>query len=384
MSWGDAWNAVKGVGHAVAHPLDTLHQVTNAVGITHDAPKPTPEQLAATQALSQFAGRLSNEYDNYKNGVTPTVAPVRMDTTQSDQSRQTQQGAIGDLQGVASGATPTAADALLTRGTDAASKNAMGMAAQYSAGNTGDALRKGLAASGDAFATAASAAAMQKANEQAAARGQLVDAANSMRGQDIGVAGANQTAGNEAQKANQSADLAQQQIDAQRQNQLRTATGASLAAPLAAAQAQQQLIAQNNAANGVATGGVLGDIAKAISDERLKTGVRDGSHEADTFLDSLAPRSYEWKSPADPRTTGPGEHLGVMAQDLPPRETGQMADGTKYIKPEVVSSILAGMGRMHDRLMAVEGKKKPEDDVKWGPSPYPRPYKPSSDGGARG
>jgi hypothetical protein len=102
------------------------------------------------------------------------------------------------------------------------------------------------------------------------------------------------------------------------------------------------------------------------SDERAKK--VDGDHRtlADAFLDYLHPASYTYKDPQDePRQAGPngGKYLGVMAQDVEraPSIGSQMVSDTprgKVIEPKVaLSAVMAGLGRLHERVKELEGSK---------------------------
>lgn len=356
-----------------------IRKSTDALGLT-SPPPPDLTKTPAAEALSKFSGQLVDEYTNRTPGSTPNisagqVAAPTLDQTQANQARASQAAAIADLQRTANGG-PTAADALLQKGTDQAVRNASGLAAQYSGQNPGAALRAGLSAGTDATNQAASTMAAQKATEEAAAQNNLANAATSMRTGDTSIAATNATNSLDTQKANaansltadqanQQTNLNQQQVNNTDAQNRRSAAETGLVAPMAAAQAQAQLNAQNNAANQTVVGNLVSTAAK-ISDARLKTDIRDGSQEADQFLASLAPRDYAWKDPADPRTTGPGKHLGVIAQEMRPKDTGALPDGTKYIAPDVFSKMLAGLGRVNQRLDAVEGKKpRGPADVDW-------------------
>lgn len=243
-SGGGSFSVPGFVAGATANPFGTARGFTDKLGITSPAP-PDLSKGPDAEKLRTFAGQLTQEYQQRQPGVAPVL-----DTRQSDEARGIQTGAIQSLQGVADGTTETAANALLQKGTDYAAKNAMGTAAAYSTGAPAQALRMGLTAGGDAYSKAASDAAILKAQEQANARGQLVTAAGQVRGQDITGA-----------QSNQQSNLTQQQIDAQREANLRAAAASTLLGPLGAAQANQQIQAQNNAANQAAWGGLLSTAA---------------------------------------------------------------------------------------------------------------------------
>jgi hypothetical protein len=74
---------------------------------------------------------------------------------------------------------------------------------------------------------------------------------------------------------------------------------------------------------------------------------------ADDFLSTLTPQSFEYKAP-DGKNKKAGKRMGVMAQDLPKHDVVTAPDGKKWISADVISDVLAGMGRLHDRTSALE------------------------------
>lgn len=92
------------------------------------------------------------------------------------------------------------------------------------------------------------------------------------------------------------------------------------------------------------------------------------SREVDGFLDSLAKSyaTYKYKEPDKEPTDQPtgGRYMGVMAPSVAASPTGQTlvkkdAEGLEYLdeKPSL-SAALAALGRLHERLNALEGKKR--------------------------
>ena len=106
-----------------------------------------------------------------------------------------------------------------------------------------------------------------------------------------------------------------------------------------------------------------------MSDEHAKSHIDGGMAPADRVLDSLQPYTYAYKDPGnEPRPDPNGHHyLGVMAQDLEKTPEGAQAveqgpDGAKRVNTNAALSIaLAGVGRLHERISALEasmGKHK--------------------------
>lgn len=322
--------SIKGAFSEAFNPFDKNvgpRAVLDDLGITHQAP-PDPSQGPDAQATRDFATSLRDQYSKITPGQAQQVvaSPAQyqgLDQAYANQSRQTQQANIGDLQGVANGSTATAADSLLRQGTDQAAKNATGVAAAYSAQNPGLALRAGLAASNNAYAQAASQAGIQKAQEQSAARQQIGSLADSMRQTDLGAAGANQNAfnanqqfnanqGMQAQQLNQAAGLTQQQLNNQYKLGMGNLAASTSIAPINAAVANQQIQAATNAQNQNGIGAAVSGVAALASDKRLKTGIKRKSL-ADAMADQVkGVVEYSYK----PGEGDGGKHTGLLAGDL--------------------------------------------------------------------
>jgi hypothetical protein len=334
-----------------------LKAATNALGITNPAP-PNISQGPDVQAQRDLATQL--RADHARAGTA--VAPV-LDQTAANQDRGTAENNIRDLQGVAAGTTQTAADALLTKGTDAAAKNAAGLAAAYSRGNPGMALREGLAAGANDYATAASTAAMQKAKEQETARSDIGNYANSLRAGDIGAAGADQSA---------AVTTAGQNIT----DKLGTGNTAVTAtsAPTEADYASQRAQLENQKNNQQGTGSLLTAFG-ALSDERAKKNITPVS-----LADALGREVHGVEFQYKPGQADGGKHAGVLAQDVERALPGAVKEGPDGMKRvDTGHAALATMGAVSElarRLRVVEGKKGDGSDddegVSWGPNPWAR------------
>lgn len=109
------------------------------------------------------------------------------------------------------------------------------------------------------------------------------------------------------------------------------------------------------------------------SDEHMKV-VRPGGHTvSDAFLDQLSKSeaTYTYKDPRNEPTNKPtgGRYLGVMAQAVEQTPTGHtiVKDGPKGKYLEMgpsLSAALAGLGRLNERLDAVESAMGSEENVK--------------------
>ena len=96
----------------------------------------------------------------------------------------------------------------------------------------------------------------------------------------------------------------------------------------------------------MSAGGQFGSsLGQMISDERMKSNVKDGNDEARKMLDALSAKEYD---------IGGERDYGVMAQDMP-EEMVTEVDGVKTI-PEGFGKLLAGMANLNDRIKKLEGK----------------------------
>lgn len=94
------------------------------------------------------------------------------------------------------------------------------------------------------------------------------------------------------------------------------------------------------------------------SDRRLKKNIKDGGKDADALLDALKAHSYDYKD----EKYGKGNQLGVMAQVLERVPGGKQAivntpQGKMVDTAKLTGALAAALGRVNERLSAVEGKK---------------------------
>ena len=104
-----------------------------------------------------------------------------------------------------------------------------------------------------------------------------------------------------------------------------------------------------NPAVGMATmsaGGQLGGaFGQMVSDENMKSNVKDGNAKTRKMLDALSAKEYDIDGERD---------YGVMAQDMP-EDMVKEVGGVKTI-PEGFGKLLAGMANLNDRIKKLEGK----------------------------
>jgi|SRR5882757_1415570 len=101
----------------------------------------------------------------------------------------------------------------------------------------------------------------------------------------------------------------------------------------------------------------LGQMA-AMSDERLKTGIKDGGKDADRAMEGLKAYRFRYKS----ERHGKGERLGVMAQGLEKAGLGhaviETPEGKAIHAGHLAASNTAMVARLAERLGKLEGKAK--------------------------
>lgn len=311
------------------NPLSDIRSVTNQLGITQ-APPPNLADPSnpAYQSLVNAAQTFNT---NYGQAAKMAQADRAAATSGNTQEQQT----IDQLRAAASGA-PTAATNLMRQQTDQNARNAINAAAAFEGTNPGEALRAGLSSAQQTQIASTAAGAANAAQEQEAARQTLAGAT----------------------AANQGAGLQQYSTGAGAMANAANAFNSANQAPFAAQTGQQTNQINANAANSAAMGSLLGGAGKAIaaSDPELKTDVHDGRKMSDEFLDSLAPKEFHYKNPGAPGQE-PGQRLGVMADELPRHDVVTGPDGKKWISATAISDILGGLGRVHQRLSAVEAAR---------------------------
>ena len=96
----------------------------------------------------------------------------------------------------------------------------------------------------------------------------------------------------------------------------------------------------------MSAGGQFGSsLGQMVSDEDMKSNVKDGNPKARKMLDALSAKEYDIDGERD---------YGVMAQDMP-KDMVKEVGGVKTI-PEGFGKLLAGMANLNDRIKKLEGK----------------------------
>lgn len=383
------------------------------IGGLFGARRQIPIYRTTTQVDPNYAANrnaIGQQMNRVAGAPTQTMSPsfagaARIDQSQAQQARsmglaaRTQQtDFVNALRGQAFGTSgPSAAQAQLQAGTDAAMSSALALARSGRGGNASVAMKSALDQQGQTMQQSANAAAALRAQEQQAAQAQLGQAISSMRSgdmqmrdQDFGSALAqsqfmqqanlaNAGFANDASRANLMAGVQQQQNrEALVQQYMQMGLSADQAAYQAAIQQNQfnaklladqqgQLlgVGSNSDASAQLLGagvGAMGAMAGAAmaSDERAKTEIKDGSKKVESFLEAIGTHSYRYKEPHKP-LRGEGEFVSPMAQEIEKTELGksmvkEAPDGTKIVDyGKSLGAQWAAMAMLFKRIKQLEG-----------------------------
>lgn len=339
-----------------------------------------------TQFRPQHGGIISGFIQEQlgRGGAAPTVtAPTAGRTAVAmgpqDQFRARELALADQLGGVASGQQMGAGEMGVRRQMQQALAGLQAQQRMARGSNAATAARSAVRAGGDMGVNAAGMSAQAALGDQQAARGMLGQLLGQGRGADIGLATtqagldqqrnlANAQMGLQAGMANQGANLQQQGLNNQWDlgllGQLLGLDQAQLQAQLAATGMQQQFGNKPGLLGDLlGVGGQVGAAALSnpnlVSDERKKKNVADGKDAVRGFLDSLAPKEFDYKAP---KKHGEGRFLGVMAQDVERSRLGKeivrdTPDGKALDGRKVLSALLASVADLHGRTKALEGGK---------------------------
>ncbi len=291
----------------------------NLTGINDPSVTPTPiPYQAENQATSQaYLARLGG-YGNQFNAA------------------QEHENALGRyFQRVMAGQGPSVVQQQLQAGQDQLARQQQAQAAGTSGINAAMARRQAMQNTAQGQAQVNQTQALARTQEQADAaklsaqlRANQATQAQGMFG--INTVGASNFANTAAGGASKSADIAQQELDAQR-------------------------TAQGNRSNAI--GGLF---AKAASDERAKTNIDKVTDPAmEQFLKHLSGFTFNYK---DPNTDGQGQRVGVMAQDVKkggPIGEDVVIDGKKLMLdgPNGLGAALGAIGYLAKRVKELEGRR---------------------------
>lgn len=287
---------------------------------------------------------------------------------QSQEARQQQLQGLGYLRGLAEGTGPSAAQGMMAQGmTQARNQQAsIAASARGGGGNLAAAQAASANAAGNLSLQGIQQAGVLRSQEQLAAIGQYGQQAGALRSGDF--QGAQIQSGQQQLGAGQASQYEgfRQGITSQAAQMKQAAEQQALAREAAQRGWNLQQSAQDKATEntwiqaGTAAATTAGMIAlAALSDERTKENVTDGSHDVDEALKYLKPVSFSYK-----KEFGGEDRTGIMAQSLAASKAGSKAvfqgpDGYLRVKaPEAATLALAGLARLNDRLSKVENGRK--------------------------
>ncbi len=289
---------------------------------------------ANSQALGRQYGVLNyaGQYDT-SPGVKVDWRDLVDARSQTSDARAQQQQVYDMLEARARGQGRSVAQAQLAQATGNTMAGARSQAASARGGSLAQssAQRSAMYAGAGAMQQAAGQSATLRAQEQAAAERALADQANTQRAQAL-----------QRQQIEQNLGLGvwdRHLTYAGQQAQLKAAKDSNLF--------------------GMIGGGLASGAALLTSDERQKTDVRDADRDIEDFLSALAAKRYRYKAGAG---EPPGEHFGVMAQDVEDTPVGrtmvrETPKGKALDARPGLGVLLAAMANVHDRVSKLEGGK---------------------------
>ena len=375
----------------------------------------TPQQQVADQsklniAIDQMRGMSDNAgntgyalYNQAQDYMGFTQNDLGAANAAIDQAQgMTTGGNMGQsldlLQGAASGNAPSAAQAQLQSAKDQAIAQQQAMANSGNASQMISGQKNAMANAAQLTQQAANQSAQLRANEMATARGQYAQGAAQQTAQ------AAQNAAQRAQIAAQRGQMAQAQLGASQNYQGLSANlmGQSTNAIGTGLGLQQGVMAANNA-NNVA---VAGEMNKAIgsgvmnllsdkntkenielvnnqrkqeyegrariggmisrgfagdtsSDKNLKKNIDKDTNKLHAFLDAIDPVVFEYKDADGTMGRTPGEHIGVIAQQIEKAPGGDVMivetpEGKAIDMGSAVGTMLAAQADLHSRLKDLE------------------------------
>lgn len=353
------------------------HETLKQYGMNADAWN--SQASGAQTAISNRYKALTDPNNQAYNAQASTAGPVAM----NPEMRQNQSGLANMLMQQAQGQGPSAAQAQLQAGTDAAINSQMAMA--RSSGNP-MAMRQAQFNAATLGQQNANQAAQLRAQEMQQGRALAAQQFEGVRGQDLGQRGQDiqqgqfnagqlqQTTQFNAQQAMQKEQMISDYV-----NKGLTLAEANRAAAIDlqkseyAAKTGQEMAAlkQNNDANNqimdpvFKTAKAVGDVGSVFtgkSDERAKTNVTDGTRDIRGFLDAIHAHKYNYKPEHQDHAGGGGKgtYVSPMAQELEKTKLGkdlvrEDASGTKIVDyGKGLGAMLAAIADTHKRLKKLE------------------------------
>lgn len=248
--------------------------------------------------------------------------------------------ALGLQQAAAEGNAPSAAQGVLQQGLDTSIANQAALANSGPTANQVSRQKSAIDAGANLRQKASNDASILRANEMAAARGQY-----------------GQTSTGAANLGQQGAlGFNAQQLDALKAIMGGQGTALGL---------DQGRLGQQGAQGAQALNGIGGGISSAVSflasDEGQKTGI-NFDDKIKNFLDEISAASFDYKDPDSKNGKTPGEHIGVMAQDIEKAPGGksmivETTNGKMIDGPSALGTLLAAAAHLNKRVSEIEKKR---------------------------
>lgn len=212
--------------------------------------------------------------------------------------------------------------------------------------------------------------AMARLQEQMQARNMLGQNLSGVRGQDLGVAGMglqnnqfNAAALNQGSQFNASANNQMNQFNSGQANEFSNANQ-NRAIQMAQLQndvnktnagIEQENAKQQSSALGGMFNGAMKIASMAMSDENLKTDIKDADSAISEFLDKAGAHSYKYKD----EKHGVGRRVSPMAQELEKSKLGEemvfeTPDGKAVDYGKGLGTMVSAMAVLHKRLKKIE------------------------------
>lgn len=336
-----------------------------------DAPNDGSGQMTATEGGTvNIDPRLFNVGDQVKTGGQAergnAIGAAGADLAQQNQTRDAQRKLLQQLQQQASGQGPSLAQMQLQKAQSANIAQAMALGQSQRGAGQGALLKNIQNQQAGIASGMANDSAMARLQEQMAAQNMLGQNAQNMRAQDINVAGMglqnnqfNAGQSNQMSQFNAAAGNQMNQFNAGQRNDMLNsdADRAAKASEANAANyvAQQKIEQEREAGFLNMIGNIFG--AASMSDENVKTDIKNADAAVADFLDKVGVHEYRYKD----EKHGKGRRVSPMAQEFEKSELGkefvfETPDGKAVDYGKGLGTMVSAMALLHKRLKKVEGE----------------------------
>jgi hypothetical protein len=325
-----------------------------------NTPRFDPETAKYTMRSGAFGPTNKDVEKNIKK--IGTTAQNNVAGIDQRENRDRQGNLASALEAQMAGQGPSVAQSQLQQATDRNLAQQLAMAASSRGANAATTQRQLMQNQAATNQVAAQQAADTRVAEQLNAQQMYGTLATNMREQDA--AAQNTAIGQQMQTQNEIAAIrdanraAQMSLETNRMNQSLGVGGLHAQDTMNRRDNRTSIVQSGISSIGQGASGIAG--LAMMSDEDVKTNVKDGSKAAYDFLEALEAKKYNYK---EPDKFGKGERLGVMAQDV--EDGGPMGaqivdetpEGKAVDMAKGFGAVLAAQSEMHKRLKQLEGRK---------------------------